>query len=52
MSKDSPPKGAFLALVYKKCLYDKVIMSLTAIQNMEHLKRVNNNYINIIIIVI
>ena len=35
------PSMNCLALVYKKCLSDKVMMNLTAIQDMGHLKKVN-----------
>ena len=37
---DEPPSMNCLALVYKKCLSDKVMMNLTAIQDMDHLKEV------------
>ena len=40
------PSTNYLALVYKKRLSDKVMMNLTPIQDMGHLKKVNNNYIN------
>ena len=37
---DETPSMNCLALVYKKCLSDKVMMNLTAIQDMGHLKKV------------
>ena len=40
------PSMDCLALVYKKCSSDNVMMNLTAIQDMGHLKKVNNNYVN------
>ena len=39
-----------LALVYKKCSTDKVMMSLAAIQDMSHLKKVYIECLTLIII--
>ena len=46
------PSMNCLALVYKKYLSDKVMMNLTAIQDMGHLKKVNLFIIIIIGIII
>ena len=47
---DEPPSMNCLALVYKKSYSDKVMINLTAIQDMSHLKKVNLFIITIIII--